>query len=60
MDGSGDVLESSAFTNTAGPETQTFAVLPSTTYNFWVGLYQGSTPVTDGYKVTLCGEAFTF
>lgn len=41
-----------------GGEFATFAVVPNTTYWFWVGAYQSSTAGTS-YNATICAETFS-
>ena len=42
--------------STSGPETATFAVLPSTSYWIWIGGYDTSTGLPITYDVSLCAE----
>jgi hypothetical protein len=52
------VLTAGIAAETAVPEFETTAVLPSSTYWLWVGSFDGSTVPSD-YTITLCGATFT-
>ena len=45
-------------TGNGGPEIQTIAVKPNTTYWLWTGAFMGSTGQPITYDFSLCGETF--
>lgn len=45
-------------TSNTGPEIQTIAVKPNTTYWLWTGAYTGSTGQPLTYDFSVCGETF--